>query len=333
MKTKENSNLRKNLAEKVEEVKDYYLSGHTIGQTASEFKVSPSTMTRFLKDHDINKSKRNFSDPETVKNLRKTIEELLSTNTVTNICRELKINHGQYAKIMGLKTSERGSNKINSSIVDIENPLFCYLLGFFIADGHIDSERIYICQSDPKFLKKIQTLIGHTGNLSKATNTNNPCYKLIMTDDRLRILLESYNIDSNKKLTAPYIDCHSNNSHFVRGLFDGDGCLSYTYTSGSFRMKNFNITSGSKAVIEGVAKFLESINISYTITESKIKNVCYSINVGTFDEIIRLMHILYTDCGEAKLNKKYINFLKFEKLVKMNQEVNDIVGSKLKDLE
>ena len=73
--------------------------------------------------------------------------------------------------------------------------------------------------------------------------------------------------------------------------------------------------------------------ISYSITEAKSKNVYYGINVGTFEDIIKLMNILYTDCGEAKLDKKYINFVKFEKLVRMNQEVNDIVGSKLKDLE
>ena len=98
-------------------------------------------------------------------------------------------------------------------------------------------------------------------------------------------------------------------------------------------MKCFNITSGSLDVIKGVSKFLESINISYSITETKSKNICYGINVGTFEDIIKLMNILYTNCGEAKLDKKYINFVKFEKLVRMNQEVNDIVGSKLKDLE
>ena len=48
MKTKENSNLRKNLAERVNEVRTYYLSGNTIEQTALEFGVSTSTITRFF---------------------------------------------------------------------------------------------------------------------------------------------------------------------------------------------------------------------------------------------------------------------------------------------
>lgn len=334
MKTKENSNLRKNLAEKVENVKTYYLSGNTIENTALEFGVSSATMTRFLREHGISKGKRNFSDPDTIKEIRKKIEELLPDNTITNVCKELGINHSQYSKIMGLDINKKViSNSIDSSIVNLENPVFCYLLGLFISDGHIDSDKIYICQSNTDFLKKIQSLIGHTGNLNKATNAENPCYKLTLTDATLRNFLESYNIDSNKKLTAPYIDCGNNTKHFIRGLFDGDGCLSYTYISGSLRSKNFNITSGSKAVIEGVAKFLDSCSISYTIVETKSKNICYGINVGTFDDIIKLMHILYDDSGEAKLDKKYINFVKFEKLIRMNREVNDMVGSKLKDLE
>lgn len=334
MKTKENSNLRKNLSEQVNEVRFYYLSGNTIEQTALEFGVSSSTMTRFLKEHGISKGKRNFSDPDTLSEIKKNIEELIPNTTITNICKKLGINHSQYSKIMGLDTSKKEvSNQIDSSIVTLSNPVFCYLLGLFISDGHIDKDRIYICQSNASFLKKMQTLLGHKGNINKATNANNPCYKLTLVDKSLRNLLESYNIDSNKKLTAPYIDCGDNSHHFIRGLFDGDGCLSYTYTSGMFRMKNFNITSGSKKVIDGVSKFLEENNISYTITETTSKNTYYGVNVGTFEEIIKLMYILYKDCGEAKLDRKYVNFVKFEKLVKMNQEVNDIVGSKLKDLE
>lgn len=334
MKTKENSNLRKNLSERTDEVSTYYLSGNTIEQTASKFGVSTSTMARFLRDHQISKGKRDLSDPILIKEMRSKIVSLLPTNTITSICRELKINYNQYAKIMNPETKKDiGSNKIDSSIVSLENPLFCYILGLFISDGHIDKDKIYICQSNPVFLKKIQRLLKHTGNLNKATNATNPCYKLVLTDDTLRSFLESYNIDSNKKLTAPYIDCGKYSAHFIRGLFDGDGCLSYIYTSGTFRMKCFNITSGSIDVINGISRFLESINISYSITETKSKNVYYGINVGTFEDIIKLMNILYTDCGEAKLDKKYINFVKFEKLVRMNQEVNDIVGSKLKDLE
>lgn len=71
MKTKENSNLRKNLQEKVGEVRDFYLSGKTIEETAKEFGLSTSTMTRFLKDNNINKNRRNLKDPGILENLEK----------------------------------------------------------------------------------------------------------------------------------------------------------------------------------------------------------------------------------------------------------------------
>ena len=88
MKTKENSNLRKNLVERVSEVRDYYLSGNTIEQTALEFGVSTSTMTRFLREHQISKKRRNLSDPMIIEEMRSKIVSLLPTNTITSICKE-----------------------------------------------------------------------------------------------------------------------------------------------------------------------------------------------------------------------------------------------------
>lgn len=336
MKTKENSNLRKNLQEKVGEVRDFYLSGKTIEETAKEFGLSTSTMTRFLKDNNINKNRRNLKDPGILENLKKQIKELLLSNSITKTCKILGINHETYCNVMGIVSQSTVNreikNKFDDTLVSLDNPIFCYLLGLFISDGHIDDSRICIYQSDAKFLKKLQGFIGHNGDLSKCANSENPCYRLTLTSDKLRDFLLPYSIQSNKKLNAPYIDCGSNAKHFIRGLFDGDGCLYYSYVSGQFKERRWCITTGSPFVRDGIISFLQQCSINYAISTTTVKNICYTIFVDSINDIISLYHILYDQSNDVFLDRKYYSFVKFEELVKINQKVNEIVEHKLKGL-
>lgn len=334
MRTKENTDLRKNLKVYVEEIKNLYLSGTKTKDVAEKYGVSEATMRRFFKENNISLGRRNLKDPTVLQELKSKIISLQPNNTVTKICRILRISHDKYAEIMNLESkSKELSNSINEAFINMDNMKFCYILGFFMADGHIDSNHIRIYQSDSDFLHKIQKMIGHTGTLKRDNRYKNTNYCLTITSPSFRSILNDLKVDSNKKFTAPYVDCREYSKDFVRGVFDGDGCLSYVYVSGKFKDVSFDITSGSSIMIEGISNFLKSMNINYSIQKTTKENTYYSIRVASIDEIIRLMHLLYDNAGEAKLDRKYINFIKFEKLVKMNREINDIVDTSLKKLE
>lgn len=329
MKTKENSNLRKNLNNSIEQIKiDYVENKYTQEQLALKYGCSIATMARLLKENNITKNLRIFTQ-EVIQELRSKIENRIQNEPLNQILKDLKINHAKYKEIMGI-TNNLTKNIFDESIITLENPLFCYMLGIFISDGHMDSDRIYICQSNASYLHKIQKLIKHQGNINKATSTANPCYKLTLLSSKLRTFLNSYNIASNKKLNAPFIDCGVNNSHFIRGLFDGDGCLYYSYISGKFTNKNLSFSSGSNDVISGIAKFLQNNNIEYQIRTDIKVNTTYTINIEKFESILRLGDLLYKEAGEAFLDRKYYNFIKFKNLVEMHQKVNDIVDASMK---
>jgi len=51
----------------------------------------------------------------------------------------------------------------------------------------------------------------------------------------------------------------------------GDGCLSYTYTSGKFKDVHLDITTGSSAMKLGLSNFLNEIKVNYSIIETKKK--------------------------------------------------------------
>lgn len=334
MRTKENTNLRKNLQIYVEEIKKLYLSGIKAKDVAEKYGVSEATMRRFFKENNISLGRRNLKDPELLQELKEKIISLQPNNTVTQICRILGITHNKYTEIMNLKSeSKELNNLIDEKFINMESANFCYLLGFFMADGHIDTSHIRIYQSDSDFLHKIQKMIGHTGTLKRDDRYKNTNYCLNIVSPSFRDILNQLKVDSNKKFTAPYVDCGKFSRDFVRGVFDGDGCLSYNYVSGKFRGIIFDITSGSSTMIDGISNFLKSKNIEHSVQTTTKDNTYYSIRIASIDEIIKVMHLLYDNSGEAKLDRKYINFVKFKKLVKMNQEINDIVDTNLKELE
>lgn len=334
MRTKENTNLRKNLLIYVDQIKQDYLDGIKTSKIAEKYKVSEATMRRFFKENGISLNRRNLKDPEVIKKLRSEIEELLPSNTITNICKILGINHTKYAEIMSIESKAKEfCNEIKEEFVDMDSKYFCYFLGIFMADGSFDKQHIRLYQSDSDFLHKLQNLMNHRGVLRKDSRSANVNYCVDIVSPSLRNLLEKLKVDSNKKFTAPFINCGKFQKDFVRGVFDGDGCLSYTYTSGKFKDVVFDITSGSIAMIQGISSFLSDNNIEHSVVETSKMNTYYSIRINSLMTIIRVLDLLYTDSGEARLDRKYINFVKFKQLVNMNQKINDIVETNLKELD
>lgn len=324
MKTKENSNLRKTLNK--ETVIDLYINQNKpLKEVADILNVSVSTLNRFKNDNNIKKPFRYFSNDEDIQIVKQQIINLQNQGIAkTNICKTLHINSDTYNKIMGLEKKEV-KNIIDDAFIDISNPDFCYFLGVFIADGHIDDIRVYISQCDITYLNKLKTIMRHKGVAHKATNTPNPCYRLDIYNKKLKQFLQQYNISSNKKLNAPYIDCGDNDSHFMRGLFDGDGCLYYSYISGKLKQRRVSITTGSEYVKNGIIQFLNKHNIPYTITTTTKLNICYNIFIDAIEDIIRFLDLLYKEKNNSFLDRKYISFLKFKNLINMNKQVNDIV--------
>lgn len=322
MKTKNNSNLRKNI--NINSVIQLYLKeGKTLKQTATILNISIPTLVRFNKENGITKGLRNLKDNNTIQNLKESIT-FHKDKPITEVCRLLHINYNTYKRVYK-NIDKTIKNKIDESIIDIKNKDFCYLLGLLMADGHVGSSITYVCQCDAKYLKKLQKIIGHTGNITKATNTDNPCYKLTITSKNLKEFLNKYNIPSNKKLNAPYIDCGDLDTHFVRGVFDGDGCLYYAYISGKLKQRRVEISTGSSAMKDGICSFLLKYGINHTVYEDVNKNICYKIFIDVISDIIKFLNLLYKDKNNSFLDRKYYTFIKFKKLVDMNKQVNDIV--------
>lgn len=301
----------------------YIQENKTVEEVSRAFNCSTSVLQRFLREQGISKRK-----PIKLEDLpsKEKIQELLDKGLdYSEICKQLAITNIQLSKILEIG---RFSNKIDETIIDENSPLLWYLLGIIASDGHNDrGNSICIFQKDGTYLNSLKTILGHNGTLYK----NGDGYVLKVNSPKLNNILNRYNIQSDKRYSVPYIKAPTREleSCFIRGLFDGDGCIYYNYVSGSFKNIRMEITTGSKDMVQGIENLYNELGLNYTLDErtSSVGNIYYVIYVRSFSDMEALGRWIYSNPFEFKLSSKYIKFVKFLKLVKLNMEVDDIVGT------
>lgn len=198
-----------------------------------------------------------------------------------------------------------------------------YILGFIAADGHVDETKhtiiITLKDSDYELLEKIRDAMCSTHPIVRHIPATNP-YKKSANQS-----LEKCSISINgKELVTPLIKMGlvSNKTytlsgdildfvpeclvrHFLRGYFDGDGCISWD--------KRYK--SGNKSVIHvaGNLDFLERTFNKYfptvcSIKKYKISKQCYDYTIQDKKQVLKFLSYIYTG-STIYLKRKYDLYL------------------------
>jgi intein/homing endonuclease len=202
----------------------------------------------------------------------------LHRTTITRILKKSKIN------LQKIKSKKN----INENFFSLYNSDSCYWAGFILADGYIRKNRntlhIKLKKSDDlhllKFLKSL------CADDHKIHYSESYCYIDICSDKIKHDLLMYFDITSKKTYTA-IISKKIPNSHmrdFIRGYFDGDGCITYTTTHtisfvGTFEVLDFlrnlfydeiKITLKSKNIVPPISNFKNNVGtINYSGKNAK----------------------------------------------------------------
>lgn len=141
----------------------------------------------------------------------------------------------------------KGRYKINHDYFDnIDTETKAYLLGFFIADGYIENNRIRIQNSVDDleiielFRKELtpETTICYTNKQNGVKFRKKQCTAGLTSEHMTNLFKEKYGIIQRKTYNKDFI-FHFNTiplnliRHFVRGYFDGDGSVSFIKTKSS----------------------------------------------------------------------------------------------------
>lgn len=312
------------LLQNKEKVRKFYvIEKHTVEETAKEFNCSTSVLQRFMREEGIKKV-----IPKKLEDLPSKEEVLGLLNSGmehSDICNQLHITTSQLGKILEIG---RFCNRVDESLISENSEITWYLLGIICSDGHNNvGNSIDIFQKDPKYLNNLKNLLRHEGSLYKSGTG----YVLRINSKNLKNILNKYNISSDKRYSVPFIKAPTLElqSLFIRGLFDGDGCIYYNYVSGILKAQRIEITTGSKNMVKGIASLYQELGIHYTLDEriSKAGNPYYVIYARTYEDIKLLGDWIYSYKFPFRLATKYAKYIKYLKLLEINAQIDNIVDA------
>lgn len=200
---------------------------------------------------------------------------------------------------------------------DVEDYIQKYILGLIITDGCItkNGQKLVICISlkDKEMIEQIRNIVCKTKKVYKDGNNG---YQVKWRNSNDISYLSKLNIAQRKTYTVgvPYFE--HNMGHLIRGLFDGDGCVynDSTIDKGKkYIYQRISFTSGSKQFVDDLSKFLTDNGIQYKINLDSRRKDCanktYYVKIYKQKEVQKLKNLMYENCNEWKLQRKYDLFI------------------------
>lgn len=251
---------------------------------------------------------------------------LYQTKTILSfkdVCKTSKLNYlliSKYFKRNGIKVTQTGRDSQSyignhNVFSNIDNELSAYLLGFFLADGHLEFTK------EKSYCIRVGVAIqdSHILHLFKK-GFNAPKYNIrVNSDGTASLAMRSFKVgtdlvemgvDSHKTTTLHKLpDCNKEViHHMIRGYFDGDGCMSVSKRLCGNRLngynKQFSIASGNRMILEDICKYMnlnekciyhkppETLFVKGHVANFKDS---YYISIRHTDIITKIYNYLYKD--------------------------------------
>lgn len=244
---------------------------------------------------------------------RPTIRKILRKNNIRNVYKQ-DIDHSAFIK--------------TDFFDEINTEEKAYFLGLLFADGNIYlgskqrkhySLSINLIESDKYILEKLRDLIAPRHKLyfvnkkKKNINQNNQ-YKLLFDSKKICESLISHGCDAKKSLKLNF-PTHIRNdllSHFMRGHFDGDGCIC-GYLNKNIKIYSYSIASTKQFITYSKNIIKNKFEIDGTVYTRK-NNITSELIIGGNQQVYRLMSWLYQD-ATIYLKRKHDKYLELEKLI------------------
>lgn len=302
---------------------EMYQNNVDIDNIIKEFSSTEHCIREVLKENSIDRKYNIWSD-ELYDRLFKLYKEGMKHKDLSY---SLLISKDGIGKVLQKKNIERRTYsennrkyKRNSDYFDnINTPNKAYVLGLIYADGNNYNWgnkhclTIQLQEEDKYVLERIKDELEYEGNLQFIPNHNKNerfknCYKLCITDEHISNQLKKLGVVERKSLILKFPTFLRPDliRHFVRGYFDGDGCLSYIKN----QKKWHTTTAGTYEFLSSLSNILDSMFIKHHIIHPKqcLDHNTYVLNTAANMSTYKFMSWLYRDC-DIKMPRKYDLYL------------------------
>lgn len=221
----------------------------------------------------------------------------------------------RYIHRKGLTPKPERTLSFNLDFFRTMTPDMAYVLGWIASDGCISENRVVISLqvSDKPILESLKGVIGYTGTIKETSQHDTRTLKtyhhavLTICSKELIEILATYGLGPRKSLTLEYPDLPGEmQASFVRGFFDGDGCISKM----SGARTNYRISfSGPRPFLESLRAVINAQNelTSGSIcSKKKIADLAYT---GRHSAECILQWMYKTSRPETRLQRKYEKYV------------------------
>lgn len=205
-----------------------------------------------------------------------------------------------------IKSKKELYSKDSHFFDEIDTNEKAYWLGFFYADGCVAASTaahpnlIELSSKDREHLEKFKAAIKASNNkVSKAIIRGCEYYQFSIQDDQLHDSLIKHGCIPQKSNILTKLPEISNEffGDFLRGYFDGDGCLRYDANRDVYRI---SFVSGSLPFLEELRHALEVDRLTIS------KSSAYSLSIAAKQDVYRILELIYKNSNEQiRLNRKY----------------------------
>lgn len=267
--------------------------------------INSETVLNILKRNGVSVNKR--IDENKINDI--IIEYINNRTSINNLAKKYNIGSdflSRKIKERGIKiTNHQNVVRFNENIFDyIDTEEKAYWLGFIYADGYISNRdnrfELALSLHDIEHLRKFAKFMGYENNIKQDSYR---C-RFYIRNKHLWNTLNSYGCTPKKSLTLEFPDERIFKSkdlirHFIRGYFDGDGCVSY-YTYKSVNKLNVSCL-GTKSFLENIIKYAK---IKCIIKESRSQAMMFNLSLN---KSILFCEYIYNNCS-IYLDRKYLRY-------------------------
>lgn len=225
----------------------------------------------------------------------------------------------------------------------IETEIQAYLLGLYASDGNINEKRktfrIHLSYEDAYIVNYFRDIIcptartfviergkqkiGRHGEIYECAtiygvdiNSTTLCQDLVMLGLGYRKTWAENHIPNIPEALIP---------HFIRGYFDGDGCISGHYIKPDLKYKknerfraNFSIVAKTRSMLEDIKREFEKNNIKCNICHTN-RDDMFTLSAAT-SQLSKVYNYLYKDANFF-MKRKYNKFSHY-----VNTEVTQLIA-------
>jgi len=322
--------------EDIDKIIEMYKADQNVDRIIEEFHTEEHNIRVVLKEFQVDRKYNTFN----AEIYDRIADKYLNGMSQYKISYDLLVSDMCIRKELGKRNIQRRSYSENNrrynrnshyfDKIDTQNK--AYILGLLFADGnnHIEHNAITLSlqEEDGYILEFVKKELEYEGPIRfKPLHEKNENYKnqyiLCINDPYMSKHLEKLGVVNAKSLKVIFPDYIRMKfiNHFVRGYFDGDGCISVNASSGKPRVS----ICGTYEFCERLSCIIHSMNGTCSIYHPKQctnKNT-YTLNIEGYNSVNNFMEWLYYD-AEFKMERKYQKYLSIKESHKTN--VNSLIA-------